>query len=113
MTGQGNTRHAMIKAAKQHERTQLLSQIDLSKEYRTANGSRVRALQFNYRKQKVFLFGNIQHTGNQERCINGQVCINNEWQMQAWDLTGRHDYNDDLNLQEYKAPAVKLPELFK
>ncbi|HNC14206.1 MAG TPA: hypothetical protein PLF59_20665 [Cyclobacteriaceae bacterium] len=112
MTGQGNTRHEQIKAAHQEQRQQLLSSVSLDKEYRTASGYQVRGLQFNYRKKKSFIFGDLKSTGNGEHCVQGQVKINNEWIMHWWNLQGEHDYYETFNLVEYKPEAPKHPELF-
>lgn len=86
--------------------------INLSLEYRTRSGLLTRALSYTYRPQRVFLFGNLQETGLRERMIIGQIRVNSVWKNAEWKEDGTHEYNEDLNLVEYKAPEVKAPQLF-
>lgn len=108
MTGQGDPRHEQIVEQRQLRSTDLY----LGKDYRTADGKLVRSLAYNYRKQKTFLFGELKETGLQERCITGQIKINHTWEMHTWKTNGEHDYLPELNLVEYKSPAVNHAELF-
>ena len=108
MTGQGDPRHEQISEERKLRSTDLY----LGKDYRTADGKLVRSLQYNYRKEKTFLFGELKETGQQERCITGQIKVGPEWEHHAWKASGEHDYNEDYNLVEYKAPVINHAELF-
>lgn len=86
--------------------------INLSLEYRTRSGLRTRGLNYSYRAQRVFIFGNTHKTGMNERVIIGQIRNGNEWKSATWKEDGQHDYNNDLDLVEFKTPEVNTPKLF-
>lgn len=111
MTGQGHTRMDQIKANRPGVA------IDLSLQYRTANGHLVRGLQFQH-TNKLVHNGKEIITANNYRFIVGQVKMHSqetgtqEWLDSVWFESGVHISNKSLNLVVFKQQPVVQPNLF-
>lgn len=112
MTGQGNKDFERISRSKNS-----VHAIDVTKQYLTAAGHRVRGLHetstFN-----TTVRGAVAASTNPRVIIKGQVWMKTEltgtqeWMERAWDVNGNDLLNPELNLVEYKPKKVEQPKLF-
>mgnify|MGYP000845433462 FL=1 len=112
MTGQNNKNFEQIRRGRQR-----LTMIDVTKNYRTSNTLRVRALR-QERTNKTIVGGTITESANMMTYIRGQVFMRNpehfEWVEQTWLASGHHLYNEGLDLVEDRPKAVtNAPGLFQ
>lgn len=113
MTGQGNKDFERIT---QRTRSAKIT-IDVTKQYRTASGLRVRGLH-ETSTHKTIVRGQVTDSTNPRVIIKGQVWMKTEltgtqeWMERAWDVNGNDLLNPELNLVEYKPKKVEQPKLF-
>ncbi len=104
MTGQGNSSFEQI------HRERAGAGINLSRTYRTANGHRVRALNF-FQSRKRIIEGRVIE-GMSRQVVKGQAQISGQWEEQIWEADGRHLLHDYLNLVEYREEPKTQNQLF-
>jgi hypothetical protein len=106
MTGQGDRNMDQIKASRAKNTVTL----DVSKNYRTANGLQVRGLRVE-KTNKVVINGRTVSTANYHFIILGFVNFDNSWLPYKWDANGNCK-QEGYQLVEQKAEASTQSSLF-
>jgi hypothetical protein len=97
MTGQGDKNYDQIKREKDFW---VKPAIDVTKNFRTANGKPVRNLRIET-TNKTVINGKVITTAHYRQIITGQVYTQNQWLPADWDARGRH-IQEQYSLVEQK-----------
>ena len=105
MTGQGDKNFERIKNAKQSKTT-----LDVSRNYKTANGCAVRNLKA-IRTNKAVIRGKVVDVAVSYFIITGEVNVKNKWLAADWNAEGKHP-QEQYHLVEVKEQKMQQANLF-
>lgn len=106
MTGQGSKQFEQIATSKAFAMTEP----DVSKNYRTANGCAVRGLRA-VRTNKAVVGGRVVTVAHSYFIITGQVKVKHGWQDADWNADGKHP-QEQYSLVEVKEAQAQQVNLF-